>query len=98
MFMSAVVHELIFTCSLGIFFPFHTTIFYFSAVTIRNWNWIKPKDEFFSQVVAKVLFLWNCGLFMTVYFLEFRARYSLPVVNNNDTAEYITPRLWSLIA
>lgn len=98
MFISAVIHELIFTCSMRIFFPLHSTMFYFSAVTIKNWNWIKPKGEIFSQVIAKVLFLWGTGLFMTAYFLEFRARYSLPVVYNNDTVDYITPISWSLIA
>lgn len=93
MLTSAIIHELILTNSLRMFFP---ALFLLFFVTGMVGSWCKVKDENASHIVWKFLFFWGSGFMVTAYSIEYSARYYLPIPKNT-LIDHIVPRTFSLV-
>lgn len=92
--ISAVIHEIMLSCSMRMFFPFLFLAF-FTSGTIATWCNVKNKNV--SHIISKFMFCWGSGFLLTAYSIEYSARHYLPSANSNRFSDYIFPRSISLV-
>lgn len=91
--ISAIVHEIIITCSTRMFFPCLFVMFFTSGVVGSR---LTTKNVNMSHIIWKSLFCWGSGFLMSAYYVEYSIRHHTLIVNR-DLIDHITPRTLSLL-
>lgn len=92
--ISAIIHEIMLSCSMRMFFPFLFLAF-FSTGAISTFCSVKNKDV--SHIISKLMFFWGSGFLLTAYSIEYSVRNYLPLVNSNSWSDCIFPKSIDLV-